>query len=176
MCIRVPNNLRSIHATWTIESMEVGTYYFTWMPSFKSQVWHGCLRGNIFWRCGFGIVLRVGIVSPYTNLEYYEQVYYQEQLWLCCFGALAFNGKKVQLQTRKMQGSHGTQFDLYQKLTLHMFLHEVNTIKTWESRVGFVDTSIMSTVQFIVFSYDVHKHPNKCWTPHLTTNKQMTYQ
>lgn len=65
--------------------------------------------------------------------------------------------------------------DSYPNLTLHMFVHEVNTIKTWEPRVGFVDTSIMSIVQFIVFSYDVHKHPNMCWNPHLTTNKQMTY-
>ena len=26
---------------------------------FKSQVWHGCLHGNTFWRWGLGLVLRV---------------------------------------------------------------------------------------------------------------------
>ena len=77
-----PSHLRSIYAIPTVESMEVGTYHFhigsqvsshlrsscaistvetTWklglttshgIPSSKSQVWHGCLHANIFWRRG----------------------------------------------------------------------------------------------------------------------------
>ena len=31
-----------------VQSMEVGSYHFMGVPSLESQVWHGCLHGNIF--------------------------------------------------------------------------------------------------------------------------------
>ena len=47
----IPSHMRSIHPISTVESMEVGTYHFTHgFPSPKSQLLHGCLHGNIFWR------------------------------------------------------------------------------------------------------------------------------
>ena len=47
-----PSPLRSILEISTVESTEIGTYLFAWGS--KSQLWHGCLHGNIFWRWGLG--------------------------------------------------------------------------------------------------------------------------
>ena len=60
---RVPSPTSQV--TWgqsilAIESMGVGTYHFSWVPSPKSQVWHRCLHDNTFWRRGLGHVLKVG--------------------------------------------------------------------------------------------------------------------
>ena len=41
--------------------MEIGTSHFTRGPSSKSQVWHGRLHGNTFWRGGLGLVLTIGL-------------------------------------------------------------------------------------------------------------------
>ena len=43
-----------------LQIVKVGTYHFTGVPSPKSQVWHGCLHDNTFWRSGLGLVLGVG--------------------------------------------------------------------------------------------------------------------
>ena len=52
---------RSICWILTIESFDIGAYHFTRVPSPKSQVWHGCQRGSVLWRWGWGLVLRVGL-------------------------------------------------------------------------------------------------------------------
>ena len=49
------------HAILMVENMKVWTCHFKWVPSPKSQVWHGCLHDNTFWRWGLGVVLRVGL-------------------------------------------------------------------------------------------------------------------
>ena len=46
--------MRSIHAISTVESMEVGTYHFTWVPTpqFPTMIWMlKLLHGNTFWTC-----------------------------------------------------------------------------------------------------------------------------
>ena len=43
------------------------------VSSLKSQVWHGCLHGNMFWRWGEGLVLRVGsslMLKPTLNISH----------------------------------------------------------------------------------------------------------
>ena len=50
---QVPSRLRLICAISVVESMEVGTYHFTWRP--KSQVWRGCLCGINSLRWGLGV-------------------------------------------------------------------------------------------------------------------------
>ena len=83
---QVPSHLRSIHAISAVESMEVGTCHFTWVPGPKVtwgqsvqsrpfrawklglatvpgpkfQVWHGCLHGGAFKMWGLGLVSRLG--------------------------------------------------------------------------------------------------------------------
>jgi hypothetical protein len=53
-----PNSLEVNMCNLNVESLEVGLDHFIWDP--KSQVWYGCLHDNIFWRGGFGLVVRVG--------------------------------------------------------------------------------------------------------------------
>ena len=42
------------------------------VPSPKSHVRRGCPRGNTFWKCGLGLVLRVGS-SKKTRLKYQQR-------------------------------------------------------------------------------------------------------
>jgi hypothetical protein len=43
-----PSHLRSIRVILTVESIEIGTYHFTRVPSPTFQIWHGCLHDNTF--------------------------------------------------------------------------------------------------------------------------------
>ena len=67
---RVPRHLRRIHAISTVGSTEARTYHYTRVPGLRSQVWHGCLHDNTFWRRGSGLVLRV--LGGCTVLIMYE--------------------------------------------------------------------------------------------------------
>ena len=69
----VPSHLRLICATLAVESMEVGTQHFTWIPSPKSQLCYKYLHDNTFWRWGLALVLRVGSskkLDPTLNIRF----------------------------------------------------------------------------------------------------------
>jgi hypothetical protein len=55
------------HVTWgqfmqfrPLRTWKLGLATSHGVPSFKSQVWHGCIHGNNVWRRGLGLILRVG--------------------------------------------------------------------------------------------------------------------
>ena len=52
------------HGSWDLP-------FHTGSHNLKSQLWHGCLHGNTFWRWGLGHVLRVGL-SKKLDLTFHK--------------------------------------------------------------------------------------------------------
>jgi hypothetical protein len=65
----------SIRAISTVESMNIGTYHFTHVPSPKSQV-HECLHGNIFLEVRLGTCVHSWVEqTSRLNLQHKSQFF-----------------------------------------------------------------------------------------------------